>query len=125
MPSKTTKARTHGRASLATLRHPAHRHARLLANSPAANLGWRISEFVVRRKARRRIERFRETRKTAASFAVIYGPMAAEVLGLTQAPRPKRQAATFTAGVVIGASAMYVVARNRHDRSRSQAATPP
>jgi hypothetical protein len=113
MPSKPAKWRIGSRASVATQRPLAHRRASVLAVRPAVKLGWRIGEFVVRRRARVRIERFREVGKTAASIAVIYGPIAAEVLGLVEPPKPKRRAPAFAAGVVIGAGAMYVVARDR------------
>jgi hypothetical protein len=113
MASKPAKWRIGGRASVATQRPFAHRRAGVLAVRPAVKLGWRIGEFVVRRRARGRIERFRGVGKTAASFAVIYGPMAAEVLGFVEPPKPKRRVPAFAAGVVIGAGAMYVVARDR------------
>jgi len=115
LASKPAKGRIGSRASLATQRLPAHRRPGARAVRPAAKLGLRIGEFIVKRRARRRIERFREVGKTAASLAVVYGPMAAEVLGLAEAPKPKRRAPAFAAGVVIGAGATYVLAHNRRD----------
>jgi hypothetical protein len=85
----------------------------LRAAKPPAKLGWRIGRIVVRRRARARIERLEATARTVASFAVIYGPMAAEVFGLVEAPKPKRRAPAFAAGVVIGAGAMYVLKNAR------------
>ncbi len=51
--------------------------------------------------------------RTAASAAVIYGPIAAEALGLVKLPKPKPRLPAFAAGVVIGAGAVYYVDRNR------------
>ena len=108
MPSKTAKVRMGGRGA-------ALRRATVRAGKAAAKLGWRVGRVVVRRKARARIERLGATGRTVASFAVIYGPMAAEVFGLVEAPKPKRRAPAFAAGVLIGAGAMYVVTRNSRD----------
>lgn len=113
MPSKTAKMRMGGKGAAA--RRPALLRTTLRAGKPAAKLGWRVGRVVVRRKARARIERLGATGRTVASFAVIYGPMAAEVFGLVEAPKPKRRAPAFAAGVLIGAGAMYVVTRNSRD----------
>jgi hypothetical protein len=51
----------------------------------------------------------------AGSIVVIYGPMAAEVLGLADAPKPKRRAPAFVAGAVTGAGAAYFLIRQRRD----------
>ena len=107
--SKTATVRIGGNGMAA--RHPVLR----AAAKPAAKLGWRVGRVIVRRKARARTERLRVAGRTIASFAVIYGPMAAEVFGLVEAPKPKRRAPAFAAGVVIGAGAMYVLKRNTRD----------
>ena len=113
MPSKTAKVPTSSRDAPA--RRPAHRRATVRAAKPAAKLGWRVGRIVVRRKARARIERVGAASRTVATFAVIYGPMAAEVFGLVEAPKPKRRAPAFAAGVMIGAGAMYVIRRDGRD----------
>jgi hypothetical protein len=41
--------------------------------------------------------------------------MAAEVLGLADAPKPKRRAPAFAAGAVTGAGATYLLIRQRRD----------
>jgi hypothetical protein len=66
------------------------------------------------------MERLGAAGRTVGSFAVIYGPMAAEVFGLVEAPKSKRQAPAFVAGVLIGAGAMYVLSgkQNRDRASR-------
>jgi hypothetical protein len=45
----------------------------------------------------------------AGSIVAIYGPMAAEALGLVEAPKPKRRARAFAARVVTGVAASYVL----------------
>jgi len=94
---------------------PARHRVLRAAAKPAATLGWRVGRVIVRRKVHARTERLRVAGRTIASFAVIYGPMAAEVFGLVEPPKPKRRAPAFAAGVVIGAGAMYLLKRNRRD----------
>jgi len=59
------------------------------------------------------MERLGGAAQTVGSFAVIYGPMFAEVFGLIEAPKPRRRAPVFVAGVAIGAGAMYGLSRRR------------
>jgi hypothetical protein len=111
MPSKTAKVRVGMRGALMMARHPSVRRATLRAAKPPAKVGWRVGKVVVRRRARTQFGQLAANGRTLASFAVIYGPMAAEVFGLVQAPEPKRRAPAFAAGVAVGAGAMYVVNR--------------
>jgi hypothetical protein len=115
MSSKTSKVRIGAKGALAMARHPTLRRATVRAAKPPAKLGWHVGKVVVRRKARARTERLGAAAKTVASFAVIYGPMAAEVIGLIEAPKPRRRAPAFAAGVVIGAGVTYLLARTNRD----------
>jgi hypothetical protein len=72
-----------------------------------------VAKVVVRRKARAQLDRLGVAGTTLGSFAVVYGPMVAEVFGLVEAPKQKRRAPAFVAGVAIGAGATYAVARRR------------
>jgi len=103
------------KGAVALARHPTLRRATVGAAKPPAKLGWRVGKVVIRRKARAQVERLGATGRTVASFAVIYGPMAAEVFGLVEAPTPKRRARAFVAGVMTGAGAQYVLDRRNHD----------
>jgi hypothetical protein len=103
MAVETKRARKGAKGAVVLVRHPTLRRA--------AKVGWRIGMVVARRKARPKIERLGAAGRTAASFAVIYGPMVAEVFGLVEAPKPKRQAPAFVAGVVIGAGGTYALSR--------------
>ena len=101
MPSNATKFRVGAKGAVAIARRPMPRRF--------------IARVVIRRKARRQIERLVDAGRTAGEIVVIYGPMTAEILGLVEPPKPKRRARRFVAAVVIGAGAVYVLGRNRRD----------
>lgn len=115
MLSNTTKARMGAKGAIAMARHPTLRRATVRAGTPPAKLGWRAGKVAAKRKARSRFESLGATGRTIGSFVVIYGPMAAEVFGLVETPKPKRRAPAFAAGIVIGAGAMYGLGRIRGD----------
>ena len=143
MPSKTTAARMTGKTAMAMVRHPKLRRATVKAAKPPAKVGWRVGKVVVKRKARGQVgkarghvgkardqvgkardqvgkardqmERLGAAGKTVGSIIVVYGPMAAEVFGLIEKPKPKRRAPAFAAGVVTGAGALYLVNRKKSD----------
>jgi hypothetical protein len=71
------------------------------------------AKVVVKRQMRDRMERIGPAARTAGSIVMIYGPMAAEALGLIDAPKPKRRAPAFAAGAVTGGVASYVLLRQR------------
>ena len=106
MVSNKTKARFGVRATAAMARHPALRRATMRAGVPTAKV-------VVKRQMRDRMERIGPAARTAGSIIVIYGPMAAEALGLVEAPKPKRRAPAFAAGAMTGGVASYVLLRQR------------
>jgi hypothetical protein len=101
MPSNATKLRVGAKGALAIARQPILQRF--------------VARIVIRRKARGQIERLVDVGTTAAAIVVIYGPMAAEVLGLVEPPKPKRRAPAFAALIVIGAGAVYVLNRSRRD----------
>ena len=105
MPSKTATVRVGGKGAVAMVRHPMLRRATVKAGTPPAKLGWRVAKIVVRRKVVAQVERVGDAGRTAGALAVVYGPMAAEVFGLVEAPKPRRRAPAFAAGVALGAGA--------------------
>jgi hypothetical protein len=115
MPSKTATVRMTGKGAVAMARHPTLRRATVKAGTPPAKLGWRIGKVVVRRKVRAQVDRVGAAGRTAGAFVVVYGPMAAEVFGLVETPKPRRRAPVFAAGLVIGAAAVYALGRNNRD----------
>jgi hypothetical protein len=114
MPSKTATLRLTGKAAVAMVRHPTLRRVTVRAGTPPAKLGWRVGKIVVRRKVVAQIERVEAAGRTAGALVVVYGPMAAEVFGLVEAPKPRRRAPAFAAGVALGAGAgvAYAFYRN-------------
>jgi hypothetical protein len=118
MPSTTAKVRMGAKGAAAAARHPTLRRATVRAGKPSAKPGWQIGKVVVRRKVRAEIGRVAATGRTVALLAIVYGPMAAEVFGLVEAPKPKRRAPAFVAGILIGAGALYALDRNNRDSAR-------
>jgi hypothetical protein len=106
MVSNKTKARLGARGAVAMARHPTLRRATMRVGAPTAKV-------VVKSQMRGRTERIGAAARTAGSIVVMYGPIAAEALGLVEAPKPKRRAPAFAAGVVTGAAASYILIRQR------------
>jgi len=106
MVSNKAKVRLGARGTAAMARHPTLRRAMTRVGVPAAKV-------VVKRSMRDRLELLGSAAKTAGSTVVIYGPIAAEALGLVEAPKPTRRAPAFAAGAVTGAVASYVLIRQR------------
>jgi hypothetical protein len=113
MPSKKTAAKLGAGGAIAIARHPTLRRATVRAGAPTAKVGWRVGKVVARRKLRGQVERIGAAGRSFNAFWVVYGPIAAEVLGLVEAPKPKRRAPVFAAGALTGAAASYVLLRQR------------
>lgn len=85
----------------------------------------KASKPVAKRKARKgvnRVERFGEAAAAFGRELVVYGPQAAQELGLVEAPKPKRTAPRVAAGVVIGAGAVYFL-EPEHGREHREKVT--
>ncbi len=91
MVSNKTKARLGLRTALMMARHPTLRRATTQVGAPTAKV-------VVKRQLRPQMERIGDAATTARSILAIYGPVAAEALGLVEAPKPKRRAPRVAAG---------------------------
>lgn len=105
MVSNKAKARLGLGATLMLVRHPTLRRASTRVGAPTA-------KFLAKRQLREQAERIAAVADTAGSIVVIYGPIAAEALGLVEPPRPKRRARVLVAGVVVGAAGVsYVLMR--------------
>jgi hypothetical protein len=115
MPSKTTAAKAGAKGATKVEGSPTARQAA----KPAAKATWFVAKKVAKRKASKHARRYGDAANTAWSIALIYGPMAAEALGLVDAPKPRRRLPAFLAGVAIGAGLMYLARRDR-TISRSQ-----
>jgi hypothetical protein len=76
---------------------------------PAAKAKAGYRKALAKRRARRRVASVGETARTVSDVLLIQAPEAAQELGLIEKPAPKRTAPRVAAGVVIGASAMYLL----------------
>jgi hypothetical protein len=108
MPSKTTGAKAGAKGGTKVARN---RPARRAAKS-AARATWFVGKKLAKRKAGKHARRYGDVARTAWSAALIYGPMAAEVLGMVEEPRPRRRAfPAFLAEIAVGAGVMYAAGR--------------
>jgi hypothetical protein len=104
-PSKTTAVKAGAKVAR-------NRTARRAAK-PAVKATWFVGKKVVKRKARKHGRRYGDAARTARSAALIYGPMAAEVLGMVEQPKPRRRFPAFLAGIALGGGLMYLAGRDR------------
>jgi hypothetical protein len=88
MLSTSTKARLGAKGTVAVAKHPTIRRIALKAGVPSAKV-------LARRQARNRLELVGAAAMKAGSMVVVYGPIAADALGLAEAPKPKRRAPGF------------------------------
>jgi len=108
-PSKTTTAKAGAKGATKVARNPTARQAA----KPAAKATWFVGKKVVKRKAKKHARRYGDAARTASSIALIYGPMAAEVFGVVEQPKPRRRFLPFAAGLAVGAGVIYLADRNR------------
>ena len=109
MPSKMTAAKTGAKGATKVARNRTARQA----VKPAAKATWFLGKKIAKRKARKHARRYGDAAGTAWSAALIYGPMAAEVLGVVEQPKPQRRFPAFLAGIAVGGALMYLADRNR------------
>jgi hypothetical protein len=108
-PSKTTAAKAGAKGATTVARNrTAGRAAK-----PVAKATWFVGKKVANRKARKHARRYGDAARTAWSAALIYGPMAAEVLGVVEQPKPRRRFPAFLAGMAVGGGLMYLAGRDR------------
>ena len=104
MLSKTTKARLGARAMVVIAKHPMIRRAALKAGVPSAKL-------LAKREARGRLEPIGSAARKAGSLVVVYGPVAADALGLVEAPKRRRRAPRIAAASLLAAAAVLLLRR--------------
>ena len=108
-PSKTTAAKAGAKGATVVARNRTARRAA----KPAAKATWLVGKKVAKRKAKKHARRYGDAARTAWSAALIYGPMAVDVLGVVEPPKPRRRLPAFLAGIAVGAGLMYLAGRNR------------
>jgi hypothetical protein len=116
MPNKTTTAKTGAKGATVMMRHPMARRAGV----KTAKVGWFVGKKVAKRKAKKHARRFGdigrtagEVGRTAGTAVLIYGPMAAEVFGRVERPKPRQPLRAFAVGIAVGVGVMALVGRNR------------
>lgn len=114
--STTTKRKAGVKAASAAAKRP-----RLLVSGarvarPAGKLELKASKPTIERQARRRVDQLGEAAqqlseavRTTGRILAVDGPAVAYALGLAEPPKPKRTAPRVAVGIVIGASAMYLL----------------
>jgi hypothetical protein len=108
-PSKTTAAKAGAKGGTKVARtSPARRAAK-----PPAKAALFVGKQIAKRKAKKHARRYGDAARTAWSAVVIYGPMAAEVFGAYEPPKPRRRFPAFLVGIGAGASVMYLAGRSR------------
>ena len=108
-PSKTAAAKAGAKGATKVAGSPTARQAA----KPAAKATWFVGKKVAKRKAIEYVGRYGDAARTARSIALIYGPMAAEVLGVVEQPKPRRRFPAFLAGIAIGGGLTYLAGRDR------------
>jgi hypothetical protein len=93
----------------AAIKNPSATRLVAKASAPAAKGGMRLGKTIAKRKASRRIEDVSKTARAVGETIAIYGPEAAQLLGWVEPPKPKRTAPRVLVGIVIGATAMFLL----------------
>jgi hypothetical protein len=109
MPSKTTAAKAGAKGATKVTRNRTARRAA----KPAAKATWFVGKKVAKRKAMKHARRYGHAARTAWSVVLIYGPIAAEALGIVEQPKPRRRVPVFLAGIAVGAGLMYLADRKQ------------
>lgn len=135
MPSKKTAARFGVKGAKVMARNPKVRRATIRAARPTMKAGWKVGKVVAKRKVRGQVQglgqrvgtlreglaglgdgldrlgegldRLGDVARLLGQMVVVYGPPAAEVFGLIEAPKPRRTAPPFVAGIAVGAVGVY------------------
>lgn len=107
--SATTKARLGMKSAKGLAKHPKAVRTGAKAARPLAMAGLKAAKPIVRLKVRRRAEEIGETARLIGEAVLVYGPVAAQELGLVEPPKEKRTAPRVAAGMVVGAGAMYLL----------------
>jgi hypothetical protein len=97
------------KATGAAIKNPSAMRLVAKASAPAAKGGVRLGKTIAKRKASRRLEDVGKTARAVGETIAVYGPEAAQLLGWVEPPKPKRTAPRVLAGIVIGATAMFLL----------------
>jgi hypothetical protein len=107
--SNSKKGKLGRKAAGTAIKHPRATRLVAKASAPAAKGGWRLGKTIAKRKVGRRIEDVGKTARAVGDTIAIYGREAARLLGWVEPPKPKRTAPRVLVGIVIGATAMFLL----------------
>lgn len=107
--SKSTKGKVGLKTAGAAIKHPSATRWVAKASTPAAKGGMRLGKTIAKRKLSHRIEDVGKTARAVRETIAIYGPEAAQLFGWVEPPKPKRTAPRVLVGIVIGATAMFLL----------------
>ncbi len=107
--SNSTKGKVGLKAAGAAIKNPSATGLVAKATAPAAKGGMRLGKTIAKRKASHRIEDVGKTARAVGETIAIYGPEAAQLLGWVEPPKHKRTAPRVLVGIVIGATAMFLL----------------
>jgi hypothetical protein len=116
-----TKAKIAAKTAQAMVEHPTLRKAAVTAGPPVVKVRFGIARRRARRRALERAARLQEVARSAGEAITTYGPPAAEALGLTEAPKPKR-GPSVAFGAVLGASVVYFLEPQQGTARRARVA---
>jgi hypothetical protein len=118
--------KTKGKAGVKAVKAAAKRPQLLWAGTriamPAGKAGLKASKPLVKRRARRRVERLDQASRRLGEALSVYAPRAAYDLGLADPPKPKRTTPRVAAGAVLGAGAMYFLEPGEGKKHREKVA---
>lgn len=123
MLSTMTKATAGAKTAKTFAQNPLLRSAVTQAGPPIAKLSVTAGKKRMSRKGRKQLEQMGDALGTVASLTSTYAPraaLAAQELGLVEAPKPKRTAPRLLAGVLIGAIAMLLLEPGHGREHRQQ-----
>jgi hypothetical protein len=120
--SPKTKGKAGVKAAKAAAKRPQLLWAGTRIAMPAGKAGLKASKPLVKRRARRRVERLDQASRRLGEALSVYAPRAAYDLGLAEPPKPTRTAPRVAAGVVLGAGAMYFLEPEHGKKHREKVA---
>ncbi len=107
--SSTTKGKLGLKAVGSAVKNPGATRLAAKATAPAAKAGLQLRKGLAKRRAQRRVGRAGQAARSVGYAVLVQAPEAAQELGLIERPAPKRSAPRIAVGVVLGASAMYLL----------------
>jgi hypothetical protein len=107
--NSTTKDNVGLKAVGSALKNPGVTRVAARAAAPVGKAGLSFRKRLAKQRAQRRVQRAGKAARTVGNTLLVEAPEAAQRLGLIERPAPKRTAPRIAVGVLLGASAMYML----------------